>query len=1596
VSTQADGTKTYSLTTAQLCGLQLKAGEQSGTLHVDVTSSEGTSSIDTTDDIAVTVISNPPKLTVVDGGIGEPGPDNQSSNLGWCFVTPSVPGDTVSLTIAGLPAGASVSATDGNGKVVSPGTHNPDGSFTLTESQAFEVNTSPLFYIFAPLVTLPSGTVVADLTLTGTETNPTTGVQTSSAPFSFVYDTVADATPHVTVNLTQGLTDSAGQPLPFHLDEATTVPLDISFSPIDPLGDSITIKGLPSDATLSNGTKNSSDGSWTLTSDELVGLTLTTGEPTPTTVTSGIPLPSAVDFTVQVTTSLGNSFFSGGGTHPLWVYAVAPTLSAPDSLMVTEGVPIALGISETPADPLDPVVISITGVPTGDSLSDSAGDTLTPSGGVYNLDPTQLDGLTLTPGVEAAPTATLTVTALNTASKTHNLVTGGPAGPGGLYEAISTKTIALSLAGVAPTLTVANNSLPVKEEKSVALGISETPFAPVDPISLTITGVPSDASLSAGTPNPDGSWTLTPAQLPGLTLKAGEVTTATLTVTATNTGGATPASAPTQTITLNVDPIAPVLGIADHSRSVSAGGTVPLGISVTPFNHNDVVSVTISGVPLDASLSAGTYDGGGFWTLTPAQLDGLTLTATAGDVTTTPDTLIVTAINNTEGKKASTSQGIALTVNQLTAPTLTIANNALAVNEDGDGSVALGIGATPFDPSDVVSVTIAGVPPDASLSAGTKNGDGSWTLTPAQLVGLTLTAGEVPTTPATLTVTATNTEGGQEASSASQTIALTVNPVAPTLSAPASLTVNEDGSVALGISVTPFDPNDTVSVTIAGVPSDASLSAGTKNNDGSWTLTPAQLAGLMLNAGESEPRPELTVAATNTEGVAASSAPQTIALTVNPVAPTLSAPASLSVSQGLPVALGISASPFDPLDTVSVAVSGIPSDAILMSGNTELAVTGGSITLTPAQLSGLTLTAGTVTTAALTVTAISEDALGASFSATKTIELDAPVLSISPFDGLLDISATPYKLGDPVSVTISGIPTAVSLSYLQEPGGVVTPLTPTNGSITLTPSQLVGLQFAVGSTTNLPLTPLTVTATETTGGTQVSSAPQELLLTGNSTPTSVGVTVLAPQSGDPVTETRLDVAASGPFYPIAGRFGQVTELRLTGVPTDVTLQVPTAGWTLSGPTLDGATDDYTLTNNTGRLSPTAEVDVLAPSGQSTNFNLGITAVATGAGGATTQATTSQNIEIDHSTVLDNPTFSSVNQSIWGAGSAFVKSFDNSLFVTLTKAAHTTVLGYNVSGTGLVNAGLQSDLNLNSGSFNGTLPFNVTLDETYNKTTDTLQIDPTASQSPTGGSFSTTGPGGSYTLDFILDSLAKLSISGPGLVGTVRTTVPLDKTIPLLDWNSTNLKHTFPLPAGIGTGTIQWPQVDTIGNNLTSGAISSKGSSLLVGADINPIALLAKVLPEANLLQGSFLSGHINYTLLQATVAPSINLKENFRLTASLPTATLTGGSVNEPLSFNTNTPLVIDNASSQDPGLGFNLSMTPDATLQNGISLAGQLQLVLQALAGNVTALNKTESFGPLVTKSTTIQLGQTPSVYNKTFAVAFQPQNVAVHAPSS
>ncbi len=78
----------------------------------------------------------------------------------------------------------------------------------------------------------------------------------------------------------------------------------------------------------------------------------------------------------------------------------------------------------------------------------------------------------------------------------------------------------------------------------------------------------------------------------------------------------------------------------------------------------------------------------------------------------------------------------------------------------------------------------------------------------------------------------------------------------------------EDSAVFLDVSaaLTDTDGSETLSVVISGVPAGATLSAGTDNLDGSWTLAPADLAGLTITPpADFSGSFQLTVAATATE-----------------------------------------------------------------------------------------------------------------------------------------------------------------------------------------------------------------------------------------------------------------------------------------------------------------------------------------------------------------------------------------------------------------------------------------------------------------------------------------------------------------------------------------------------------------------------------------------------------------------------------------------------------------------------------------------------------------------------------------------------------
>lgn len=126
----------------------------------------------------------------------------------------------------------------------------------------------------------------------------------------------------------------------------------------------------------------------------------------------------------------------------------------------------------------------------------------------------------------------------------------------------------------------------------------------------------------------------------------------------------------------------PALTIGSNSLTVQAGGSVPLGITATPVDSDDKLSLSISGLPSYESITApagntvtsslqsnGTYT----WTITEGSsttgqpLTGLTLSSSYTGIDHPVATLAVTASNTTSGETA-TSAAQTMTVTDPPAP----------------------------------------------------------------------------------------------------------------------------------------------------------------------------------------------------------------------------------------------------------------------------------------------------------------------------------------------------------------------------------------------------------------------------------------------------------------------------------------------------------------------------------------------------------------------------------------------------------------------------------------------------------------------------------------------------------------------------------------------------------------------------------------------------------------------------------------------------------------------------------------------------------------------------------------------------------------
>lgn len=208
----------------------------------------------------------------------------------------------------------------------------------------------------------------------------------------------------------------------------------------------------------------------------------------------------------------------------------------------------------------------------------------------------------------------------------------------------------------------------------------------------------------------------------------------------------------------------------------------------------DTLTAQIVTNPTNASSF--TLNSDGSWEYVPilhfAGTDSFTYTATDGDLVSNPITVAITIVPVAD------------------APTITVGATNITVPENSVIPLAIATALVDTDGSETLVTTLTGVPAIGTLSAGTESG-GVYTLTPTELVGLTLTMPDnlAADAPFTLTVTATATEldNGDVAVSTSDIVVNVFN-VPPDASLSGTTSTVPNFAVPYVINVSDIGPTD--------------------------------------------------------------------------------------------------------------------------------------------------------------------------------------------------------------------------------------------------------------------------------------------------------------------------------------------------------------------------------------------------------------------------------------------------------------------------------------------------------------------------------------------------------------------------------------------------------------------------------------------------------------------------------------------------------------------------------------------------------------------------------------------------------------------
>ena len=435
------------------------------------------------------------------------------------------------------------------------------------------------------------------------------------------------------------------------------------------------------------------------------------------------------------------AFAGDGGTGTDLTVEPQILTVAPTAETGIEGSPIGLGLGISLASPSDSLVsVTISDIPTGATLSDTNGATLTISGSSVTLDAAQ---------IAAGDLAGLAITPANDTNFKLSVLATATDGSDLNYTVPATEFVTVD---PAPPVLSGAISATVNEGALVTLSASDTGASSDDVLgNVTITGLPVDLTNFSGggytVSSGSGTWTGTAVQFNGLTFDAGEEGTYTLSISATTIGATGPttesykltvADAPLTATGVNVSATEGIItGPVEVASFTDANPNAPLSDFTATINWGDGTTATAGTVVALA--------GGGF------AVDG---THTYAEEGTDP---ISVTVNDVGGSTASATSTATVADAPLTAT---------GVNVSATEGITTG-------PVEVASFTDAN--PNAPLSDFTATinwGDGT-TATAGTVVALagggfavdgTHTYAEEGTDPISVTV---NDVGGSTASATS-------------------------------------------------------------------------------------------------------------------------------------------------------------------------------------------------------------------------------------------------------------------------------------------------------------------------------------------------------------------------------------------------------------------------------------------------------------------------------------------------------------------------------------------------------------------------------------------------------------------------------------------------------------------------------------------------------------------------------------------------------------------------------------------------------------------------------------------------------------